>query len=160
MADQGSSTELDRALAREDADDLDRQLRVHQSYFKAGFQDNTEENHADIDAVIGAISDPDRSLAYLALATAHFDDEPYLAFLAVDLLEENLLWDPSPEILERVLAEGRRDSRFRWMLSHVCERMIAERARAPVTEIVGARSAETPLPPRCAPDQTSSTSRL
>ena len=72
-------------------------------------------------------NDPDKALAYVMIAAARTDDPGFLAFMGAGPLE-NILYDPSPELLERIVAEARKTARFRWLLSVPYKIAIADRA--------------------------------
>ena len=106
--------ELEVALARPDANDLREHLSTYRR-FSCGTS-RPEDSDAHIDAIMTVDRhDPDKGLAYLAIAMAEFDDPEFLAVMSAGLLE-NLLQDPSPEFLGRIVDEARKTERFRWML--------------------------------------------
>jgi hypothetical protein len=148
MEDKSFTSELHLALARPDAEGLTRDLADYfQFSFDAGELPTSSPEGGNFAAVMDADrDDPERGLAYLALATQKYDDPAFLGLLAAGLLED-LLRDPTPEILSRILAEARKTPRFRWMLSGVWLHAIAERARDPVKGAVGECRLEQPLPP-------------
>jgi hypothetical protein len=97
--------------------------------------------------VMTAHSDyPDKGLANLALAMANYDARDFLGLLAAGLLED-LLSDPSPEFLNRIVVEARKTPRIRWLLSRVSLHAIAKQVRAPVAEEVGDMRLKYTLPP-------------
>ena len=150
MADKSFSNELQRALARPDLDDLVLNLEAYYEYMQAIAANKPDEwNHpGDPFDVQDAYQDPDRGLVYLALAAARYDDPHFLGVMAAGPLED-VLRDPAPEMLERILSEARKTHRFRWMLAGVWLHAIAERAREPAQEAVGGWSLDdTPLPER------------
>jgi hypothetical protein len=144
--------ELERALERPDVADLIGDLEdyrrfnaevtakepEHDSFDRLGNYAKVMEAHWE---------DPERGLAYLALAMGKYDDRDFLGLMAAGLLED-LLADPAPEMLKRIVEEARKTERFRWMLSGVWLHSIAERARAPIADAVGDYRLEQPLPPR------------
>lgn len=71
--------------------------------------------------------DPDKALAYVMLAAANYDDEDFLALIGAGLLED-ILRDPSAEFLHRIVDEGRKTPRFRWLLSVPYRVAISEKA--------------------------------
>jgi hypothetical protein len=152
MTDKAFSNELQRTLARPDIEDLQRQSRVYYEHFKRGFHEESDHNADDIDTVYASSGDdPDKALAYVLLAAANYDDPQYLAYMGAGLLEE-ILWDPSAEMLERIVAEARKTPRFRWMLSVPYQTAIAERAWAAIEPLRltpgNQEPGEIPLPPR------------
>jgi hypothetical protein len=149
MSDKTFFNELQRAQARPDAAQLTRDLEDYYQFNRDVTGGETYEgveggNYA---AVMDAHwDDPQRGLAYLALAMRRYDDAMFLGVLAAGLLED-LLDDPTPEMLHRIITEARKTPRFRWMLSGVWLHAIAERARTAVERAVGDWSIEQPLPP-------------
>jgi hypothetical protein len=150
MKDKSFKTELHRAEARPDVARLALDL---EDYFQfnlnaAGLGPYSPVEGGNFASVMDADrDDPELGLAYLALAMQRYDDPAFLGVLAAGLLED-LLRDPAPEILARILAEARKTSRFRWMLSGVWLHAIAAEVRDPVKSVVGNCRLEQPLPPR------------
>jgi hypothetical protein len=149
MSEKAFCNELQRAQARPDVADLFLDLEDYYRFNREVMGGETHEpvkggNH---NAVMDAHrDDPQRGLAYLALAMARYDDRDFLGVLSAGLLE-NLLGDPAPVMLHRIIAEARKTPRFRWLLSGVWLHAIAERARVPVEQAVGDWRLEQPLPP-------------
>jgi hypothetical protein len=128
MAEKSFSNELRRALARPDADKLIRQIDTYIEYDKTGAREWPDEISDDLGEVLDAGSnDPDKALAYVMIAAARTDDAGFLAFMGAGSLE-NALEDPSPEFLERIVAEARKTARFRWLLSVPFKVAVSERA--------------------------------
>ena len=152
MPHKAFSNELQRALARTDIDELQRQSRVYYEHFKRGFHEETAENASDIDAVYASSgNDRDKALAYVVLAAANYDDAEYLAYMGAGLLEE-LLWDPSAELLARIVVEARKTPRFRWLISVPYETAIAQRAWEAIKDLRltpgNQEAGDIPLPAR------------
>jgi hypothetical protein len=152
MNNQTFFNELERALERPDVAELIGDLEDYYRFSEdvAGDRPPLEdfERYGNYAAVMEAHwDDPERGLAYLAIAMSKYDDPSFLGVMAAGLLED-LLRDPTLELLERIVVEARKTPRFRWMLSGVWLHSIAERARAPVAEAVGDFRIEQPLPPR------------
>jgi hypothetical protein len=146
MSDKSFSNELQRALARPDIADLQRQTRVYYEHCQRGFHEETDENADDIDAVCASnFADPEKALAYVILAAANYDDGEYLAFIGAGLLE-NLLRDPPTDILERIVAEARKTPRFRWLLSVPYRIAIAKSAWDAIKEFRLTPGNAEPLP--------------
>lgn len=157
MTDKAFFNELERALERPDVADLIGDLEDYRSFnaevtakgppWKPPELDSFERlgNYANV--MEAHWDDPDRGLAYVALAMGKYDDRDFLGVMAAGLLED-LLRDPAPEMLERIVEEARKTARFRWMLSGVWVHTIAERARAPIAHAIGEYRLEQPLPPR------------
>ena len=108
--------ELDRALAREDAPTLIRQVDAYDEYFIRGAGDWPEE-HADHFAEVLSCfyGDDEKSFSYVVIAAARSNDAGFLGFLGATLLE-NVVDDPTPVLLGRIVAEACRSPRFRWLL--------------------------------------------
>src|SRR3954447_24831994 len=116
MAEKAFSNELERALARPDADKLVRQIDAYIGHEHRG-GNWPEEIANDLEEVLmSGDDDPDKALAYVMIAAARTDDVGFLAFIGAGPLE-NALRDPSPEFLARVADEARKTARFRWLLS-------------------------------------------
>ena len=150
MPDKSFSNELQRALARADVEILALNLEAYRQWIEACDAEKPDEwdHPGNSDDLYDAHNDPDRALAYLALAASRYDDPYFLGVMAAGPLED-ILRDPTREVLERVRAEARKTPRFRWMLSGVWLHAIAERAREPVNEAIGGWSLDyTPLPER------------
>jgi hypothetical protein len=134
MGDQSFSNELERALARPDADKLARQIDVYIEYDRKGGGEWPEDISGDLFEVLESGSeDPDKALAYVILAAARTDEAGFLAFMGAGPLED-ALQDPSPEFLERIVAEARKTPRFRWLLSVPFKVAVAERAWEAIKE--------------------------
>jgi hypothetical protein len=117
MSEKSFANELERALARPDAEELSRHIQVYHDHFRAGLPEWTEENSEALDAILNAsLDDPDKTLAYVMVAAAGYDDAEFLGFVSCGPLE-NVLRKPSKEILDRVVVEARKTPRLRWMLS-------------------------------------------
>ena len=121
------SDELQRALARPDADRLVEQLDAYSDHLATGENDRSDQHAEDFGEVLESDQNPDKALAYLALALSRSDDASFLGFLGSGPLE-NLLIDPSADVLERIVAEARKSARFRWLLSNPFKVAIAERS--------------------------------
>lgn len=125
MSKQSYDSELARALARPDIDELRKSVEVYHKWS----QRLHEGNGSDDDWPDGldfwfCWDDPDRSLALIMLASATYDDEKFLGVVAAGLLESTLCRHDSTdvctdEIVERVTLEARKTPRIRWMLSGV-----------------------------------------
>ena len=140
--------ELQRARLRADLAELIYDLRDYYRFYRdnRGMEPYERTHGGNFNAVMDApVEDPDRGLAYVALAMAEYEDRSFLGYLSAGLLED-LLRDPTSEMLDRIVAEGRKTARFRWMLSGVWSHAIAERARAPVKAVVGEYCIEQLMP--------------
>ncbi|QCI93396.1 DUF6869 domain-containing protein [Novosphingobium sp. EMRT-2] len=111
------SDELDAVLARDDADKLIRQLDAYASYYANGEGEWPEEHVEDFSEILECHNyDSEQALAYVILAVARVDDADFLRLMGCSLLED-VLRNPSDEILQRIVAQARKSARFRWMLS-------------------------------------------
>jgi hypothetical protein len=147
MADKQFANELERALARPDAEELARHIRVYHEHFRAGLPEWTDENAKALDAIFNAsLDDPDKTLAYVMLAASESDDDEFLGFVSCGPLE-NVLCKPSKETLDRVVAEARKTPRLRWMLSIPFPHALAPEALAAIKPLLVDADKE-PLPPR------------
>ena len=147
MTDKSFSNELQRALARSDAVELKKHLSTYHRYSGKG-EEWPDEADAHMDAGMSAHwDDPDRALAYVVLSAASYDERDFLFLMAAGALED-LLNDPSPEMLNRIVGEARKTPRFRWMLTGVWLHAIAERARKPIEQAIDGWTEEMEAPQR------------
>lgn len=94
-----------------------QQLLAYAEYMvnQGGWPDELAEDFSEI---IGCHhDDPEQALACVVLANSQTDDAGFLGFMACGNLED-VLRDPSPEMLDRIVTEARKSARFRWLLSH------------------------------------------
>ena len=128
MSKKGYFDELQRALARPDADKLCRQIDDYAAHYANGDSDWPENLANDFDEIITChFDDPEKALTYVILAAARTDDAEFLRYMGCGPLEDALR-DPSEELLGRVVAEARKSARFRWLLSNPFKVAIADRA--------------------------------
>ena len=120
--------ELERALARPDADLMCQQLDAYSKYYKDGLADWPDES-SDLFYEINTchFDDPEKAFAYVILGVARSDDPRFLAGLGCGPLED-VLDDPSDDLLRRIVAEARKSARFRWLLNNPFKVAIAARA--------------------------------
>ena len=146
------SDELETALGRPDASEMIRQIDAYADYFARGAGDWSDENaDAFTEIVTCHHDDPDKALAYVVLAADRHDDERLLGQMGCGPLED-VLREPSEQLLMRIVAEARKSARFRWLLSNPFKVAISERAWDAISKfrITGPHeepSADT-LPPR------------
>ncbi|MBS3849464.1 hypothetical protein KD146_12220 [Devosia sp. BSSL-BM10] len=142
--------ELERALARSDAKSLRDTISVYHQFAaldgKAA-QSFYDDNSVEIDAVILSVNDPDKAFAYLALSTSMFDEPRFLMLMAAGPLE-NLMKKPRREVIGRIVAEARKNPRFRWMLTGVYLHAISDDARLAIAPLIAGMSSEGPVPDR------------
>lgn len=144
--------ELMRATARHDIAVLRERVELYYQFNKGSGKEREallEERFRDFDPYFFPSDDPDMGMAIVALALSMFDDPAFLGVIAAGPLED-LLQKPSSEILERILAESRKNARFRWLLRGVYPHAIAETARLQIAAVVGSITEAEPLPPRSA----------
>jgi hypothetical protein len=147
MADKSFANELDRALARPDADELARHIQVYHDNFRGGLRESREADAEALEAIFNAsLDDPDKTLAYVMLAAAQSDDDEFLGFVSCGPLE-NILRKPSEDILNRVVSEARKTPRLRWMLSIPFPHALAPEALEAIKPLLVDADKE-PLPPR------------
>jgi hypothetical protein len=151
MSDKTFSNELQRALARPDVEQLVLDLDDYRRFHGEIVANDPTPGEYEHDGNFAHVQDPedsDLALSYLVLAAARYDDAHFLGFMAAGPLED-LLRDPAPAILDRIIAEARKTPRFRWMLSGVYLHAIAEHAREPVNAAINGWSLDyTPMPER------------
>jgi hypothetical protein len=148
MPDKSFSNELQRVRARPDAEELQRRVRHYYENYQAGVAEWTDEDGDSLEAIFKACMDnAEDAFAYAVLAMAGYDDEGFLDYAAAGPLEDSLR-DPPDDLVERVIAEGRRTHRLRWMLDrtypHAMRKDVADRIR----DELGGWSKDFPLPPR------------
>ncbi|MFA5964857.1 MAG: DUF6869 domain-containing protein [Sphingomonas sp.] len=120
--------ELERALARPDAELMCRQLDTYAEYYENGGGEWSEESADDFGEIISCChDDPEKAFAYVILGASRSDHPRFLGGLGCGPLED-VLRDPSEELLERIVAEARKSARFRWLLSNPFKVAIAARA--------------------------------
>lgn len=128
MGKKGYADELERALARPDADQMRQQLIAYANYNAQGAGDWPDGLADDFGEIISChFDDPEKSFAYVIIAVSQSDDAKFLGLMGCGNLED-VLCDPSPDLLQRIVAEARKSARFRWLLSHPFKVAIAERA--------------------------------
>jgi hypothetical protein len=122
------SDELERALARPDADRMRQQLLAYAEYDAKGAGHWPDDLADDFSEIISChFDDPEKALAYVVIAASQSNDASFLGLMACSNLE-NVLFEPTPELLERIIAEARKSARFRWLLSHPFKVAVADQA--------------------------------
>ncbi|MDF0546332.1 hypothetical protein PX699_28645 [Sphingobium sp. H39-3-25] len=142
--------ELERTLARPDATTLCNTISVYHQYAVLdgrAAQSFYDDNAREIDAVMWSFNEPDKAFAYIALSTSKFDEPEFLMLIAAGPLE-NLMDKPQPGVIDRIVAEARKNARFRWMLTGVYLHAISDDARAAVMPLIGGMSSDDPMPNR------------
>lgn len=119
--------ELERALARPDAEQMCREIDAYAMHYTKGGEWPEEYAEALGEILTCFHDDPEKAFAYVILGSARSDDAGFLGLLGSGPLED-VLEDPSDDLLERVVAEARKSERFRWLLSHPFKVAVALRA--------------------------------
>ncbi|MDE2563723.1 MAG: hypothetical protein KGL48_15890 [Sphingomonadales bacterium] len=119
--------ELERMLTRPDADHMCRELDAYAEHAKRGGEWPDEYAEAFGEILSCFHDDPEKAFAYVILGASRSDDPVFLALLGCGPLED-VLHNPSNELLERIVAEARKSDRFRWLLSHPFKVAIAPKA--------------------------------
>jgi hypothetical protein len=123
-----AETELARALARVDADFVAATVDAYAAYFASGerdWPDKWSDAFSDLQSCYH--DDPDKALAYVVIGASRSDDASFVGFLGCGPLED-LLHSPSDHMLDRIVAEARRSTRFRWLLSNPFKVAVSEAA--------------------------------
>ena len=147
------SDELQRALSRHDAGRMLEQIDAYADYFAGGAGEWPDDNSDDfLEIVTCHHDDPEKAFAYVILAASRSDSAEFLGQMGCGPLED-VLREPSPELLERIVAEARRSARFRWILSNPFKVAVSAEAWAAIEEfrITGPHEepADDTLPARC-----------
>ena len=125
------SDEMNRVLARPDAEKLIRQVEQYANWnIEVGVGEWPEADSDDFSEILMALfHDPsgDTTLAYVVIAVDRVDDADFLRLMGCSLLEE-VLYRPTDQMLERIEAEARKSARFRWLLSCPFKRAVSEQA--------------------------------
>ena len=141
--------ELMRASARPDIDDLRRATQAFFEYAKLPPAERAKFLSNDSTGIDRFFynDDPDLGLALATLAASMFDDRFFLLLVATGTLED-ILRNPTSETIARVVAEARKNARFRWMLTGVWLHAISEEARPHIAAVIGSMTENDPVPPR------------
>jgi hypothetical protein len=142
--------ELKRASARADVSKLREQVTAYYEFSKLSGKEQEDyfaNETAGIETFFSTRDDPDLGLAMVALAASMYDDPHFLFLVAAGPLED-ILWKPSRETIERVVAEARKNSRIRWMLTGIFLHAISDKARLQIVAAIGTMTADDPMPPR------------
>jgi hypothetical protein len=128
MPDKGYSDELQRALARPDAEKLIRQIDAYAAHIASGGGDWPEEFVDDFCEILDSHRENvEKALAYVVLGANRSDDPDFVNLLGCGTLED-ILRNPTDETLDRIVAEARRSPRFRWMLNSPYKVAVSETA--------------------------------
>jgi len=103
-----------------------QQLLAYAEYDATGAGDWPDDLADDFSEIVTChFDDPEKALAYVIIAASQSDDASFLALLACGNLVD-VLRKPTPELLERIVAEARKSPRFRWLLSHPFKIAVAD----------------------------------
>lgn len=131
---------------------MTRQLDAYERHFSKPPREWPDELSDDISEIVSCFRhDPEKALAYVLIAASRTDDAAFLGMLGCGPLED-ILVNPSAELLDRIVAEARKSARFRWLLSNPFKVAIAGRAWEAIEKfrITGPHEepAANALPPR------------
>jgi hypothetical protein len=104
------------------------------SAMRGAEQERALSDNGLLDAYFRLTDDAERSLAFVMLCAARFDEPDYLALIAAGPLEDILQPGVDRVILTRIADEARRTPRFRWMLGRVYPHAVDPIAAALVSE--------------------------
>ena len=128
MPDKSFSSELERALARPDAEKLIRQIDAYAAHIASGDADWPGQFADDFGEILDShYEDVEKVLAYVVLGASRSNNPDFVNLLGCGTLE-NLLENPSAEMIARIVAEARKFARFRWMLSSPFKVAVSEAA--------------------------------
>ena len=128
MGNKAYHDELERALARPDAEQMCRQLDAYAAYYENGGGEWPEEHADAFGEIISCYhDDPEKAFAYVILGASRSDHPRFVGGLGCGPLED-VLQDPSEELLARVVAEARKSARFRWLISNPFRVAVSTRA--------------------------------
>lgn len=129
-----------------------RALDEYANYFERGGGEWPEELEDAFDDIISCYhDDPEKAFAYVIIGASRSDNPQFLGLLGAGPLED-ILDDPSDDLLERVVAEARKSARFRWLLSNPFKVAVAARVWDAIEKFRMTGPREEPshdkLPPR------------
>lgn len=152
MAEKSLKSELARALARSDVTVMTSQIDAYAKYHKDGANDWPDDVADDFDEIMSCyMENPDKALAYVVLGANRSDDADFVNFLGCGPLED-VLREPSEEMIKRVVSEARRSPRFRWLLNSPFKVAVSEAAWGAIKQFRVTGPHEEPslktMPPR------------
>ena len=147
MSRQQFTSELARAHDRSDRVEIERHAKLYFRYCESGSEQRFYDKHSeDLDTWMElGYADPDRALASVMIAAASYGSPASLGMVAAGILED-LLREPSPEMLDRVFAEARKTARLRWMLAIVYPHAMSPVAWQKLEPLLSGISGDDPLP--------------
>jgi hypothetical protein len=103
-----------------------QQLLDYAEYDAKGAGDWPDDLADDFSEIVTcSFDDPEKALAYVIIAASQSDNASFLGLMACSNLED-VLREPTSELLERIIAEARMSARFRWLLSHPFKVAVAD----------------------------------
>ncbi|QBM74807.1 hypothetical protein E2E30_02830 [Sphingomonas sp. AAP5] len=100
-------------------------MLAYAEHFDCEWPNNLADDFGEI--ITCHFDDPEKSLAYVIIAASETDDAEFLQLMGCGNLED-VLCDPSPELLDRIVSEAHRSARFRWLLSNPFKVAISSKA--------------------------------
>jgi hypothetical protein len=132
-----------------------QQVDAFADYFARGAGDWPDDDADDFEEIVSCHhDDPEKALAYVVIAASRSSDAAFLGYVGCGPLED-ILRDPSAELLERVVAEARKSALFRWLLSHPFKAAIAEPAWEAIKGLRTTGPSEEPAPDTLPPRRVS-----
>jgi hypothetical protein len=152
MAEKFFSNELERVMARADAEKLIRQIDAYAAHIESGDHDWPEDFADDFCEILDSHrEDPEKALAYVVLGANRSDNADFVNLLGCGTLED-ILRNPTDELLGRIVAEARRSPRLRWMLNSPFKVAVSKAAWAAIQPFRQTGPEEEPqldtMPPR------------
>lgn len=142
--------ELMRALGRPDVGELQTAVSSYHTYSELKGKEREayfNECPAPLELFFSTADDPDLGMALVALSASMYDDAHFLLLVAAGPLED-ILGKSSREVIDRVVAEARKNARFRWMLSGIYLHAVSDEARPKIAAAIGTVTDSDPVPPR------------
>jgi hypothetical protein len=142
--------ELIRALERPDVGELQTAVSAYHTYSELKGKEREayfNECPAPLELFFSTADDPDLGMALVALSASMYDDPHFLFLVAAGPLED-ILGKPSREVIDRVVAEARKNARFRWMLTGIYLHAVSDEARPKIAAAIGTVTESDPVPPR------------
>lgn len=142
--------ELIRALERPDVGELQTAVSAYHTYSELKGKEREayfNECPSPLELFFSTADDPDLGMALVALSASMYDDPHFLFLVAAGPLED-ILGKPSREVIDRVVAEARKNARFRWMLTGIYLHAVSDEARPKIAAAIGTVRESDPVPPR------------
>lgn len=147
MSRQRFTSELARAYDRVDRVEIERHAELYRVYCETGSAQSFYDDHSTElnDWMDLGFADPDRAIASVMIAAVAYENPASLGMVAAGILED-LLREPSSEMLDRVFAEARKTARLRWMLAIVYPHAMSPVAWQKLEPLLSGISGDDPLP--------------